>query len=279
MRKFITALCLINCLNLWAQNDISNKKTWADGPLTWKDFQGKSFKTLDYSFDMLYGTSYQGEKIKLRDTIFVVLRVSSHMNKTDSWINPLSKTQNNLKYVQVLFNHLEIYKRRLQVNLLEIDNSVDAETALNNNERLYREEAEEIKNLTHSGSDTLALDSILKGSYVILRNTPDAFVPSNLEIKSAKHGVSASFWLGYTAFTGQFSQYFRNSFSFFGADINYLFKKSSFGIDVSLGGSQVEAEKNIPAPARALFRQRREGQFFQGFPLPGNAAQRGFSRD
>ena len=26
MRKLITALCLINCLNIWAQNDISNKK-------------------------------------------------------------------------------------------------------------------------------------------------------------------------------------------------------------------------------------------------------------
>jgi hypothetical protein len=240
MRKLIFLLLFFtNSMPFFAQ--ISSHRLWEEGPLTWQDFQGKPFKTLDLSFDAKTYLGYKSDKVKSNDTTFNILRAYAYLERNESWANPKEKNDNNLKYAQLLFNYLEIYKRKLQHKLYQVETLYDAETSLQSINKTYEQELEEVRNLTESGADMNAVDSLMKETKAELRKTAYNFSPS-VGIVRGNHGFAMSGGLGYSLMLGGVKQNFDNVINFFVFDIEYLYRKSSFGFVGSFGSATIQTD-------------------------------------
>lgn len=273
MRKLITALCLLNCLNLWAQNDISNKKTWADGPLTWKDFQGNKLNVHTLGFDLRHFMGYRSERLRSNDTVFTFLKASAYFEKSGSYVSEQYRNKNTLNYAQLLLNHLEIYRRELQGKLFNLSDAYEAVIEMNNIYSSYRNETLNLREMTEIATNTLVLDSLLRLSYDVLqKNQIDV---SRVDIKSGKHGFQISAGVSYSFLTGSLSNYIANGFGIFSFDMAYLFKKSSFGMNISVGGNKVVntffQELEWKAGRNTQFLQ---GGFFYGYNVFENTKWR-----
>jgi hypothetical protein len=240
MRKLIFLLLfLTNSLPFFAQ--ISSHRLWEEGPLTWQDFQGKPFKTLDLAFEAKTYLGYKSDKVKSNDTTFQILRAYAYLERNESWVSPSAKNDYTLKYAQLLFNYLEIYKRKLQHKLYQVETIYDAEASLQNINKTYEHELEEVKNLTNSGTDMYVIDSLMKETKLELKKTAYNFSPS-VGIVRGNHGFAMSIGMGYSLMLGGVKQNFDNVINFFVFDMEYLYRKSSFGFVGSFGSTTVQTD-------------------------------------
>jgi hypothetical protein len=260
MRKLIFILLfLTNSLPFFAQ--ISSHRLWEEGPLTWQDFQGKPFKTLDLAFEAKTYLGYKNDRVKSNDTTFHILRAYAFLEIIESWVNPKEKNDNNLKYAQLLFNYLEIYKRKLQHKLYHVETLYDAETSLQSINKTYENELSEVKNLTQAGSDIEAIDSLMKETKAELKKTAYNFSPS-VGIVRGNHGFAMSVGMGYSLMLDGVKQNFGNVINYFVFDMEYLYRKSSFGLMGSFGSSNVQSDFFYEKDWKL---NTKSGHFFGGF--------------
>jgi hypothetical protein len=87
------------------------KKEWLDGKLTWEDFTertgGQNISELSYFLGYNTGKQKQGDTVIVRNVAY------SYMDRNLSWINPAYKTEQQLRYNQIIFDIVETYKRKL----------------------------------------------------------------------------------------------------------------------------------------------------------------------
>jgi hypothetical protein len=238
MRKLtFILLFLMNSLTSFAQ--ASSHRLWEEGPLTWQDFAGKPFKTLEISFEAKTYLGYKDDKVKSNDTTFNVLRAYAYLERIESWVSEKGKNNDNLKYAQLLFNYLEIYKRKLQHKLYQIEALSDAEQSLQNINKTYENEIQEVKNLTDFGRDLTAVDSLLKETKAELKKTSYNFSPS-VSIVRGNHGGAASVGMGYSTMMGGVKKGFGNAINYIVFDLEYMYRKSSFILYGGFGQSNVQ---------------------------------------
>lgn len=108
----LTAFCF-SITFLQAQN---GKKYWNEGELTWDDFKERTSSFGETSY-LSYGLEYKRERRRSNDTVFVRVVAYAFVNTQESWIHPAYKNEQYLRYNQVIFNIVEVYKRELQQQL------------------------------------------------------------------------------------------------------------------------------------------------------------------
>ena len=124
MKKLLIVILieLISTSGLIAQE---LKKEWADGKLTWEDFKEREGSGEQRVSELKYYLGYYSGKQKYGSTVILRNIALGYMDKNLSWINPEYKTEQHLRYNQVVFDIVEVHRRRLQLELDRISSGFE----------------------------------------------------------------------------------------------------------------------------------------------------------
>lgn len=228
-KSIIVLIGIISFCDLIAQSN----KEWIEGKLTWEDFTERAYR--QEISELKYNFEYQTGRQKYGDTVVVRNIVYAYIDRKQSWINPEYKTEQYLKYNQVIFDIIEIYRRKLQKEsdilgdmfYVEGEFQILYDSCTYEIERFYKE--------SKGGSD---LKSIIywewKVSDELVRHT-NISIP---EFENRSFGYGMHFGMGSGSFTGSIGKYFAQNVSFtYGFDFAY--KKSILYLNGTLAGGKV----------------------------------------
>jgi hypothetical protein len=200
-------------------NSTSDCKRWEDGPLTWEDFQGKPFYTLDVPSDLSFILGFESEKLRIQDTTLIHLKATAYFLKDESWVNPSAKSDINLLFNQVIFDIIELYRRRMHNEMNQLSSYYQAQSYLHIYNNKIHQEIQELRNMMELGNFSFAIkkknDEIQKELVNILE---DKF--PNFRRSAFGMGMHAGFGAG--LLTGSLGNHFQTSKNLlYGFDFGY----------------------------------------------------------
>lgn len=235
MRKILFLIFTSLFLNNYT-NAQKNARHWSEGKLTWNDFKEKE-STHNIS-DLKYYFGYKTEKQRFGDTTVLRIKAESYMDKNLSWVHPNYKTEQLLKYNQVLFDIVELYRRKLQYDIDQINFMYELEGKFNYTLDLCNKEIDQYYSETNEGQD---FSMIQKWENQISNELNDFPINKLPSLKLSKFGYSFNIGLGSGAFVGTLGEYFTPSFNILlGFDFQY--KKSVLYLNASLGFDKVKKD-------------------------------------
>ena len=104
-------------------NSQEYRKYWEDGKLIWEDFQAKP--TQNNPTYLAYVLMYQTDKKTIDNVRYYGVFSNAYIDKSLSFVHHNLKDEYHLNYNQVIFNLVEIYKRKLQKRIYTVDNLFD----------------------------------------------------------------------------------------------------------------------------------------------------------
>ncbi len=212
------------------------QKNWSDGELTWQDFLEK--ETNQGISELKYFLGYNTGKQRYGDTVVLRNTAKCYMDKNLSWINPTYKTEQYLKYNQVIFDIVELHRRRLQYELDRVNSLVEIEGKFNHIYTSCNNEIDKFNQESHSGQDLNTINFWEQKTSGELEFSSDNKIPE-FENRNFGYALHAGFGSGF--FTGSLGEYFAPTFNFiFGFDIAY--KKTIFYLNATLAGDKVKKD-------------------------------------
>lgn len=219
MKKQTFLLLLLIPLQVLTQEFLTNYKSWEDGPLTWDDFKGKPLYNQNFPSDFDFILGFQTEKIRLHDTTLINFKANAVFIRDGSWVNPSAKSDINLLFNQVIFNVIELYRRKMQIEMNTVQFSFQANGYLDHYYKKIHQEIYDLQNLMSQGNFTYALQK--KNSEVLsdLENSrQDAFPP----VRRSAFGMGMHAGFGFGLLTGSLGNHFQTSKNIlFGFDFGY----------------------------------------------------------
>jgi hypothetical protein len=227
----VFVLCSIFLGSIQAQN---YKKNWASGKLVWEDFQG--LYSIGNTSELNYVLGYINDKIKCNDTFVTRIKSFCYVDKKLSSVNPSYKTQELLRYNQVIFDILEFHRRRFQYELDRIYSMLNLEDILHNKLSECNNEIEKFQNESNKGLDTMIINKWEKLISEKLIEFGGDRIPGFTR-KNYGYGVHLGFGSG--SFVGSIGKYFGSTFNFiYGFDFAY--KKSILFLDATFAAGKVK---------------------------------------
>ena len=260
-----TFLLVILFANISAQE--SDFKYWHEGKLTWNDFKGETgFPLLDC--ELKYFLTYGPEKQKLNDTTVYRIAAKGYIDRDLSWSKTFKKTDQNLAYFQVVFDIVEVQRRKLQFKLDRLSGIYSAENELRSAMYNCEKILADFKKESEQGIDTMVVQEWQKGIQTELDNTMGSGIPAFTK-RNFGYGMHAGFGKGFN--TGTIKNNFPSTFNFiFGFDLAY--KDITLFLSGTLGSSKADqsynGEINIPENERAGMAM---GDVSLGYPVINNA--------
>lgn len=212
------------------------KKNWSDGKLSWQDFTerdgGMAISELKYYL------GYHTDKEKMGDTIVYRNKAIGYMDKNFSWVTPAFKIDQYLRYNQVIFDIVEIHRRRLQYELDRVNYIYETEGKLNSIYNSCNTEIEKFKRESNEGRLVSSIEFWEQTTNQELESYNNNRIPT-FENRNFGYGIHAGFGTG--VFTGSLAEHFSPTFNFiFGFDFAY--KKSIFFLNASIGFDKVKED-------------------------------------
>ena len=150
-RIALIASVLLACVvSLGAQSQ--DLKRWSDGALEWSDFKGQSVLESAPSalkVSLVTDSKEVTEKHKIQYRIIA----QAVMDRNASSADTASMTEQRLRYHQLQFDQLELYRRRLQNDLNTGMNGIEADKKLSYYRSLYKDQIQAIRQETRDGAD------------------------------------------------------------------------------------------------------------------------------
>jgi len=213
-----------------------NQKNWRDGKLTWQDFSEK--ESNQGVSELKYFFSYNADKLKFGDTTVIRIKAKGYMDKKISWINPAFKKEQYLRYNQVIFDIIEVHRRRLQVEIDKAKTYHEIEQKFNQVYKICNNEIEEFSQESNKGQDLNSISFWEQKISVELQFQSDKEIP---EYKNGNFGYAFHAGFGPGFFSGSLGEHFTPTFNFiFGFDFAY--KKSILYLTGTLAGSKVRKD-------------------------------------
>jgi len=226
---FIIYIIFIN--EIQSQDNI---KYWNEGNLTWADFQEKSSD--NEVSELFYNFGYSSKKQKFGDTTLSRLSAYCYIDKNLSWIDTVFKDDQYLKYNQVIFNILELFRRNLQY---ELDRLSSISEVQNKSQMVYSKLNSEIKKYkdeTEQGDDLDIIDLWDSRITQELKMASDDRIPAFTD-RNFGYGINLGFGSGF--FTNSLSNYFSPTINFIvGFDLGY--KNSILYLNATLASDKVK---------------------------------------
>lgn len=214
MKTHLIVVTLILSLNIQAQDSI---KTWRDGALTWKDFKVKKVEGKPYVFS--YHLGYNSKKIKQEKMMVKQIIAESYLKKNKSYIDPDFKTEKKLKYLQVLFNIVEIHRRIMQSKLNNVDDLVELTSIYNETNLECEKEILRFNQISNNGEIETVVNAWQEETLQQITDLPDNKLP---EIEKYGFGFGMHGGFGSSLFAGGLQDYFGPSFNLgFGFELGY----------------------------------------------------------
>lgn len=233
---FVLSMIILN-LFCYAQDDTTSSILyWSENPINWDDFKGAPSRTSGNNSEFSYVIGYGNSETETEDGTVTWIKTYCYMDRYSSWAKFGGRTKTSLLYHQTQFDLVELYSRKLQLEInkltgdgIEIKNKLNL--LLNDYGSRLKGQIGMLDYETDGGSNSTGVEywnqktnNELK---TVERNTvPDYYV--------SKFGIGMSFDFGYGMLTGSSTDYFSNNFNFaFGFDVAYkpfvLFLRGTFG--------------------------------------------------
>lgn len=210
-------------------------RSWEEGALTWNDFKGKALESSTSNSEFAYTMSYATHKEKFADTALFYLKTENQLNQNITWVKEAEKSDELLKYYQVLFNLVEVYRRKLQIELNRIDKLSKADLALEAINEELKFEIRRYEGDTENPSDSTGLEYWDKKVSDMLLKTPLEKMPQ-LADRNLGYGINAG--IGAGGFSGSIADHFTQQLNFtYGFDCSL--KNTSLLLNGSLGGNRI----------------------------------------
>ena len=109
----------------------ANVRYWNEGPLRWSDFSGNPpIKTADSYFcgrlEIRTNVDERDKRLFNNETLYSTVALAV-MDKSQSYADSTKCTDRQLRYYQMLFDKLEVLRRRLQADLNAGMTGIEAE--------------------------------------------------------------------------------------------------------------------------------------------------------
>ena len=212
------------------------KKDWIEGKLIWQDFN--ELETDQGVSELKYFIGYNSTKQKKGDTIIHRIVAECYVDKNLSWIHPDYKTDQYLRYNQVIFDIVEYYRRSLQYELDRVNYLYETENKYNVIFNSCNNEITKFQSEADGGQNINSIDFWEQKLLSELRMDDERGIPE-FSNRNFGYGLHAGFGSGF--FTGTLGEYFSPTFNFiFGFDFAY--KNSIFFLNATLAGNKLKKD-------------------------------------
>ncbi len=183
-------------------------KSWNEGKLTWNDFKAKSGEP--NSTQLSYFLGYEEDDEEYGDTSVTRNLAKAYIDRYRSWADPNLKTEQYLRYNQVIYDIIEVYRRSLQFKFDHVANSDACEYILRSYSGELNEELQQYKQESNSGAN---LDIIEKWERKIA-DSLSANIYRLPEIRESQFAYYGSLGLSTGFLSGSLSDKISPSFAF-----------------------------------------------------------------
>jgi hypothetical protein len=216
MNKLTLLLIMVLCVNSRVHSQ-SAKREWEQGKLKWSDFQSLPLRSSNMASELVYQISFVTEKTKFQDTVLFTFVTKNEMNPKYSWVKPEEKSDLLLRYNQVLFDAMEINRRRLQYDLLEMYDISQTNSILQGALSNCQNEIRKIQEETNFGRNK---EAVVYWEFLINTTLLDLPLFRIPPFKESAFGYGLHVGLGVGNFSNTLSDYFSPTFNFlFGFDV------------------------------------------------------------
>lgn len=207
-------------------------RTWNQGPLTWKDFQGQAPENsvdnwLEYSIEWMIAEDTIGK------THFEHYKMVAVVLPSSSWVDSSARTTTNLHYNQVIFNLAEIQCRCFQSMLDKTSTEDEMDSIIRMAMAYATDEEQRFSDCCNFGADSAVVESWLDSTSRMLKEMTYQ-IPAT---KTVGWGMGAHLGMGYTYLGKGLSAKMGNPIAF---DMGFEFLKgrSSFLWEILIGGAR-----------------------------------------
>lgn len=205
-------------------------KSWDSGSLQWSDFRGTTVipGSPSYIKATLNTTPLEetkNKKIQYRITATVEL------DRNESYADSASRTDQRLRYHQLQFDQLELFRRRLQNDLNTGMNGIEADNRLAHYRNLYKEQLEAIRTETENGTNEKKLQ---EWEYYTRKGLEEIGLPAAPEFVPSDWSYGIILGVGGVFTTSDIKKYFDNCFTFT-AGLTGGYRRVKVKADISYG--------------------------------------------
>ena len=148
MKRVLSILTLFLAIGLPVLAQSQNCKKWSEGMLSWDDFNGSAvMKTTPSHFAANLNTVSE-EDIKGGKKMLYRITAEALMSRDESYADSTMRTAQKLRYYQLMFDQLELYRRRLQNDLNTGMSGIEADKRLAHYRNLYKDQVKAIEKET-----------------------------------------------------------------------------------------------------------------------------------
>lgn len=261
MRKSAIFL-LLTILCTYAMHGQETRRTWNMGPLTWNDFtvvnHARSSNTDEHSFlEFVYDiktAARPNNGITSGEPEAVAYTV-----KKKSWVDSAYCSPAELRYNQVLFNLVELYRRQLQ-QWINSDTYFNEELLLDSIMQIAIDSVDQYCFETTYGFDTLIVNEWDRRITAALQRTDSAAARSRTAVQSKYTYIDdplrlgASLLMGFMGTGGELHQYISHGFGM-GMDFEVGIKRHFLLCGFNIGGAKcLKDAYNVHDPIDDLYK-------------------------
>lgn len=248
MRLSLIFLFLILTVNNLVAQEY--RKYWKDGELTWDDFQAKPTK--NSTINLAYVLMYKTDKKEFENIQYYGVFADAYMDKSLSFVHNNIRDYYQLKYNQVIFNLVEIYRRKLQQRIFKIDNNFEISSLLQDVKSQLSRKVQDFQDEGNYGIQREVTDEWLSATYEDLEKSKPFEIP-DFRKSNWTYGMFGGIDFG--MYNGDFDPLFNNTLAMV-LGFEFSYKKIFMGLNMSftnskLNGNLMDGSLNIPQGEKA----------------------------
>lgn len=236
MKHVVTLILMLLPFMGIASNQIKN---WSNGSLTWNDFQGTTVISGVPSY-MKVILEAKPQHIVKKGKTRLSMAATAQMDCDRSFADADMRTEQQLRYHQLQFDMLEVYRRRLQKDLNTGMTGIDADNSIKYYQGQYDAKMDAMALQTKKGSDDHKLQ---EWEYYVRKQLEEESMPTVPEI--VPNSFSYGFYFGTGAIfpTGAIDNSFSGSWTFT-AGLGVGYDRFQLKSDITYGQPSIQ-NRNI----------------------------------
>ncbi|WGH74930.1 hypothetical protein P8625_12710 [Tenacibaculum tangerinum] len=233
MKKIVHILVLLIVAESFSQE---YRKNWSDGQLTWDDF--RALPSNEKTSSLFYTLNYASD-VKVIDNVkYMGVFANAYINKSLSFVKNDFKDTFHLDYNQVIFNLLELNKRKFQLEIFNVKNIYQINSLLNDASDMLNEEVAHFQKESNYGISYDVTKKWLLKTEEELRKTSNYIIP-NYRRSHWSYGMYLGVDFG--AYNNPFKESLNNTLAF-AMGLEGAYKKVTLGLNLSLTNSKVKKD-------------------------------------
>lgn len=237
MKSIILSIALaLGILGMTGTVQAQDLKKWSDGMLSWGDFKGKSvMEGVPSAISVSLNTNTHAEETADKKIQYKIESVAQ-MNRNESYADTAVMTAQRLRYHQLQFDQLELFRRRLQNDLNTGMNGIEADKKLTYYRNLYKDQIATIKKETQDGMDD---NKLQEWEYYTRKGLEEIGLPGIPEFEPSDWCYGIYLGVGHIFNTSELKTNFGNCFTFT-AGLTGGYKRLKLKADIGYGQADIK---------------------------------------